>query len=117
SATSRGGVNPSCASITNLYSPDLSLKYETYLPSGDHAGSRSAEPLELLRFRTSPFSAGMGKISPRASIAPRLPVGEGGMFDIGLVTSSQRGIIHGKSPAAVMFTTRDLPDFGSSSWM
>src|SRR4029453_3764981 len=67
SATSRGGVNPSCASITNLYSPDLSLKYETYLPSGDHAGSRSAEPLELLRFRTSPFSAGMVKISPPAS--------------------------------------------------
>src|SRR2546421_4847141 len=99
------------------YSPDLSLKYEMNFPSGDHDGSRSAEPLELLRFRTSPFSAGMVKISPRASTTTRLPVGDSAMFDIRFVTSSHRGIIHGKSPAAVMFTTRDFPDFGSSSWM
>ena len=39
------------------------------------------------------------------------------MFVMRLVTSSQRGIIHGKSPAAVMFTTCSLPVFGSSSWM
>ena len=39
------------------------------------------------------------------------------MFDMRLVTSSQRGIIQGKSPAAVMFTTRSRPLFGSSSWM
>ena len=49
---------PSCDSITSLYSPDLSLKYEIHLPSGDHAGWRSAEPLELVMLRTSPFSAG-----------------------------------------------------------
>src|SRR6185436_9141018 len=100
-----------------MYSPDLSLKYETYLPSGDHAGSRSAEPLELLRFRTSPFSAGIVKISPRASTTIRFPVGESARLVIRLVTSTHRGIIHGKSPAAVMFTIFSLPDRGSSSWM
>jgi hypothetical protein len=38
-----------------LYSPERSLKYETYLPSGDHAGAISAEPLALVMSRTSPF--------------------------------------------------------------
>ncbi len=103
--------------MTSLYSPDLSLNHETDLPSGDHAGSRSAEPLEFVRLRTSPFSAGIVKISPRASTTTRLPVGESAMFVMRLVTSSQRGIIQGKSPAAVMFTTCCLPFFGSSSWM
>src|SRR5262249_48690937 len=98
------------------YSPDLSLKYETYLPSGDHAGSRSADPLECVRLRMSPFSAGTVNTSPRASAATRLPVGESAMFDMRLVTSSQCGIIQGKSPAAVILTMRSLPDFGSSSW-
>src|SRR5262245_24588526 len=107
---------PSCASSTSLYSPDLSLKYETYLPSGDHAGSRSAEPLECVRFLTSPFSAGIVKISPRDSTSTRLPVGDSEMLDIDLETSSHRGIIHGKSPAAVMFTMCSLPLRGSSSW-
>src|SRR6185436_21195069 len=106
---------PSCASMINLYSPDLSLKYETYLPSGDHAGSRSAEALELVRLRTSPFSAGILKISPRASTTMRLPVGDSAMFDRRLLTSSQRGIIQGKSPVAVIFTTCSLPLLGSSS--
>src|SRR4051794_23440509 len=101
--------------MTSLYSPDLSLKYETDLPSGDHAGSRSADPLELVRLRTSPFSAGMVKISPRDSTTMRLPVGESSMLVSRLETSSQRGIIHGKSPVAVMFTTCSLPLFGSSS--
>src|SRR5206468_6863312 len=112
---SRGGVSPSCASITSLYSPDLSLKYETYLPSGDQAGSLSADPLELVRLRTSPFSAGIVKISPRASTATRLPVGESARLVMRLVTSSQFGIIHGKSPDAVMLTTCSLPLLGSSS--
>src|SRR4029079_8933323 len=94
-AISRGGVKPSCASSTSLYSPDLSLKYETYFPSGDHAGSRSADPLECDRLRMSPFSAGIVNTSPRASTATRLPVGESAMFVIRLVTSSQCGIIHG----------------------
>src|ERR1041385_4350201 len=106
---------PSCASIISLYSPDLSLKYDTNLPSGDHAGSRSADPLELLRLRTSPFSAGIVKISPRDSTTTRLPVGESAMFVRRLDTSSQLGIIHGKSPAATIFTIFSLPLFGSSS--
>src|SRR5262245_58957623 len=103
--------------MTSLYSPDLSLKYEMYLPSGDHAGSRSAEPLELLKFRTSPFSAGMVKISPRASTTRRLRVGESARLVMRAVTSSHLGIIQGKSPVAVMFSTRVLPVLGSSSWM
>src|SRR5260221_13523248 len=97
------------------YSPDLSLKYEIDFPSGDQAGSRSAELLELVRLRTSPFSAGIVKISPRASTSTRLPVGEIPMFVMRLVTSSQRGIIHGKSPVAVIGTTCSRPLFGSSS--
>src|SRR5215208_4229087 len=106
---------PSCDSIVNLYSPDLSLKYETNLPSGDQAGSRSAELLEFVRLRTSPFSAGIVKISPRASTTTRLPVGDNAMFVSRFVTSSQFAIIHGKSPAAVMFMIRLLPLFGSNS--
>src|SRR4051812_19873761 len=103
--------------MISLYSPDLSLKYDTYLPSGDHAGSRSADPLEFDRFRTSPFSAGMVKISPRASTTTRLPVGDRPRLDIRAVTSSHRGIIQGKSPFAVIVTTFSRPDFGSSSWI
>ena len=65
----------------------------------------------------SPFSAGMVKISPRASTTTRLPVGDSEMLEIRLVTSSQRGIIHGKSPRAVMSTGWLRPLFGSSAWM
>src|SRR3954470_14447859 len=97
------------------YSPERSLKYEMNLPSGDHAGSRSAEALEFVKLRTSPFSAGIVKISPRASTTTRLPVGESPRFDIRAVTSSQRAIIQGKSPFAVIGTILSLPDFGSSS--
>src|ERR1043166_8903676 len=101
--------------MISLYSPDLSLKYETYLPSGDHAGSRSADPLEFVMLRTSPFSAGIVKISPRDSTSTRLPVGESPRLVIRALTSSQRAIIHGKSPFAVIGTTFSLPDFASSS--
>src|SRR5438034_6967492 len=99
------------------YSPERSLKYEIHLPSGDHAGSRSAELLELVRLRTSPFSAGIVKISPRDSTATRLPVGEGAMFVSRFETSSQRAIIQGKSPVAVMLTMCSRPLRGSDSWM
>src|ERR1043166_7912487 len=95
--------------MTSLYSPDLSLKYETNLPSGDHAGSRSAEPLEFVRLRTSPLSTGMVKISPRASTATRLPVGERAMLVRRFEMSSQFAIIHGKSPVATMLTIFSLP--------
>src|SRR3954471_4019871 len=93
---SRGGVRPSCAATYSLYSPLLSLKYETNFPSGDHAGWISAEPLDLVRLRTSPFSAGMVKISPRASTAARLPVDDRAMLVMLLERSFHCGIIHGK---------------------
>ena len=91
--------------MTSLYSPDLSLKYEMYLPSGDQAGSRSADPLEWLRLRTSPFSAGIVKISPRASATIALAGRRQARFVMRAVTSSHRGIIHGKSPVG-----RDVDD-------
>src|SRR5437870_4051553 len=97
------------------YSPDRSLKYEINLPSGDQAGSRSAELLELVRLRTSPFSAGIVNISPRASTTTRFPVGDIPMLLIRADTSSQCGIIHGKSPTTVILTTCSLPLFGSNS--
>src|SRR3954465_2276906 len=98
-----------------LYSPDRSLKYAICRPSGDHVGQITADPLELVRLRTSPFSAGMVKISPRASARMRLPVGESPRLVIRAVTSSQRGIIRGKSPLAVIAITFSRDDFGSSS--
>src|SRR5205085_1800662 len=101
--------------MTSLYSPDLSLKYETDFPSGDHAGSRSAEPLEFVRLRTSPLSTGIVNTSPRASTATRLPVGDNAMFVRRFETSSQFGIIQGKSPVAEMLTMFSLPLFGFNS--
>ncbi len=106
---------PSCDSITSLYSPDLSLKYEIHFPSGDHAGWRSADPLEWVMFRTSPFSSGMVKISPRASASTRLPVGDRLMLLMRAVTSSNRVIIHGKSPAALIVNWSVLLLFGSKT--
>src|SRR5215831_3540975 len=103
--------------MTSPHSPDRSLKYDTYLPSGDQAGCSSAELLECVRLRISPFSAGMVKISPRDSTATRLPVGEIARSLMRLVTSCQCGIIHGKSPEAVISTTWAFPLLGSSSWM
>src|SRR5262245_32127433 len=98
----------------NAYSPERSLKYEIIFPSGDHAGSCSADALEFERLRTSPLSAGIVKISPRASTATRLPVGDNVRLLIALVTSFHCDIIHGKSPAAEMVTTCALPVLVSS---
>ena len=106
---------PSCGAITSLYSPDLSLKYEMNFPSGDHAGFFSADALDRVRLRMSPLSVGIVKISPRASTTARRPVGEIAMFDTRLDTSSQRGIIHGKSPVAVIAIGVDRPDETSRS--
>ena len=104
---------------TSLYSPDLSLKYETNLPSGDHAGSRSADPLELrevahvalLRRNREDLAA---RFDDHALAGRRERRGS----SCALVTSSQRGIIHGKSPVAVIVHDRaPCRVFGSSSWM
>src|ERR1700754_1869116 len=111
---SRGGVRPSCAAMYRRYSPDLSEKYESDLPSGDHAGAITDAPLVRVMLRTSPFSAGTVKISPRASTAARLRVAESAMLVIRAVTSFHCGIIQGKAPSALMFTTFAVPLFGSS---
>src|SRR5262252_4384599 len=108
---------PLWSSITSWYSPDLSLNQQIDLPSGDHAGSRSAEPLEWVRLRVSPLSEGMVKISPRASTSTRLPVGEIARLATRFDTSSHCGILHGKSPLAVMLTACSLWVLGSSSWI
>src|SRR4051794_28642585 len=97
-----------------LYSPERSLKYAICRPSGDHVGQISADPLEFVMLRTSPFSAGMVKISPRASTAARRPVGDSARFVMLRPTSFHCGIIHAKSPLAVMFTTAVRPVLGSS---
>ena len=99
----------------SLYSPDLSPKYDTNRPSGDHAGARSALPLALVRLRASPFSAGIVNTSPRASTATRRPAGEIASAVTRLVTSFHCGIIQGKSPAAEIGTTRVRPVAASSS--
>jgi hypothetical protein len=99
-----------------LYSPERSLKYDTNRPSGDHAGVALRRSHSLLvRLRASPFSAGMVKISPRASTAARRPPGESARLVTRLPTSFHCVIIHGKSPAAVMLTTLARPEAGSSS--
>ena len=102
----------------SAYSPDRSLKYESDFPSGDHAGSCSADALELVRLRTSPLSAGIVKISPRASTRDALAGRrEREVGHRSRDTSFHCGIIHGKSPVAVIGTTCSLPVFGSSRWM
>ncbi len=59
-----------------MYSPDSSEKYAIVFPSGDHDGLRSITPGVSVRLRTSPFSAGTVRISPRASKSARIPVGD-----------------------------------------
>jgi hypothetical protein len=115
SAISRRAPNPSCGAITSLYSPLASLKNASDLPSGDHTGAISAAPLVFVMLRTSPFSAGIVKISPRASTAARLPVADSARLVMRDDTSFHDAIIHGKSPVAVMFTTRARPVLASSS--
>jgi hypothetical protein len=62
--------------MANSYSPDSSEKYAMDLPSGDHAGSRSATAGLLVMLRMSPLSVGTVKISPQASKTARAPVGD-----------------------------------------
>ena len=78
------------------------------VPSGDQAGARSALPLLAVRLRTSPFSAGTVKISPRASNTARLPVGDSATFCTRSTTSVQWGRAQGKSPSRVTVNARRL---------
>ena len=117
SSISRGGVAPSADPITSRYSPLRSLNHEIDFPSGDQAGFRSATPGVPVRFRQSPFSAGTVKMSPRASITARLPVGDSEALKIRLAIGFHCGSIQGKSPRTVMLTAVALPAFGSNRWI
>src|SRR5437773_3484060 len=91
-----------------MYSPDSSEKYAIHRPSGDHVGSRSIAAVVLVRFLTSPLSAGAVIISPRASKTARTPVGEIAELAIRPPTFSNRDLTPGKSPATRISTFRGL---------
>src|SRR3989442_561148 len=54
----RTSPKPFCWRSCNSYSPGLSEKYAIHLPSGDHAGSRSATAGLWATLRISPLSVG-----------------------------------------------------------
>ncbi len=87
------------------------------VPPGDHTGARSAAPELWLRLRASPSLTGTVKISPRASMSTRLPVGDREAAAMRRLTSSQRASAHGKSPRTVMSSRRARPVSGSSVWI
>ena len=99
------------------YSPDASENQDTWRPSGDHAGLRSATPEVRVRLRQSPSSAGTVKMSPLASKRARTPVGERDAFCRPPPTSSQWARSQGKSPRTVMSTRSLAPLAGSRRWM
>ena len=68
--------SPHALAIRTDVSDDSSVRAAIERPSGDQIGERSCTPVELVRLRTSPFSAGTVTISPRNSNAARTPVGE-----------------------------------------
>src|SRR6185503_4101599 len=110
----RAGVTPVGSPIMSWYSPLASENHATCAPSGDHTGPRSCAPGLWVRLRKSPFSAGTVKISPRASNATRIPVGESVALRIMLATFLNCGRAHGKSPVTSILTFCDLPDFAST---
>ena len=97
----------------SAYSPDSSESQASFWPSGDHDGSRSATAGERVRLRTSPFSAGTVRISPRASNATRLPPGDSAGAPSFFSTFAKRGRTSGKSPARRTSTGFDAPVAGS----
>src|SRR5579863_10734067 len=97
-------------------SPPLSENQAICLPSGDQTGRRSAASQLCVRFRGLPFSTGTVKISPRASISRRFPVGDNDASAIILVTFSQCGSAQGKSPCTSIVSCVLLPLAGSSEY-
>ena len=59
--------DPSVRIVQISFEPPRSLVNAIVVPSGDHAGLRSADPLEWVMLRVSPFSTGIVNTSPRAS--------------------------------------------------
>ncbi len=70
-------------------------------------------PGELVRLRTSPFSFGTEKISPRASTTARFPFGAGEASRRAPATPTQRGVA--ARPSSVQWIRRrvTVPLFGS----
>ena len=113
----RGSAIPSWGARTSSYPSPSSENQATVAPSGDQMGARSAAPEERERFRVSPSSAGTVKISPRASITARTPLGEREAKDTRGLTSSQRVATQGKSPWTSMARVWRSPVTGSRSLM
>src|SRR5712692_1620449 len=113
----RGCPAPDCGSTCNRYSPDSSEKYAMYLPSGDHAGSRSATPDVFVRLRISPFFAGTVKTSPRASNRARLPLGDSVPLRIYAASLTREVRNTGKSPDTRISIALLVPECKSYRWI
>ena len=106
---------PSAGMAHSSYSPVESSKYAIHLPSGLHAGLRSAMPSVRVMLRGTPFSAGALQMSPRAATATRLALGLMLEPCSSSLTSSVRVRTAGRSPGIFTSTVRDLPEPRSST--
>ena len=106
---------PSAGMAHSSYSPVSSVKKAIHLPSGLHAGLRSATPSVRVRLRGTPFSAGAVQMSPRAATATRLAPGLMLEPCSWPLTSSIRALIVGRSPGMRTSTSRDRPEPRSST--
>src|SRR5437868_816016 len=104
--TLRSAPAPSAALRVNSYSPLRSLQYASVRPSGDHRGYRSATPELRVTSTTAPRSAGNVMMSPRASNATRLPVGD----TDGAVASLSAFAVCARSVVASVTTRIDTSD-------
>src|SRR5256885_13888520 len=95
------------------YSPLRSENQAIDFPSGDHAGQRSFAAGVLVKLRSSPFSRGTVKISPRNSIAARAPEGEIAPTRTYFFPLTKRGRVSTRSAGTPTFRRLSLPLFGS----
>src|SRR5690242_13316575 len=86
-----GSADPSAGADHTSYSPVASESHAIVLPSGLHAGSRSATPLVCVRLRGLPSFAGKDHTSPRAPTIARLPEGESSHDATNFAASTARG--------------------------
>src|SRR5947209_1482339 len=96
------------------YSPPRSENQASDFPSGDHAGERSFDAGVAVRLRSSPFSRGTVKMSPRNSKAARAPDGEMAVLRMYFLPLTKRGKVSTRSAATPTFTRLLVPLFGSS---
>src|SRR5260221_11519208 len=95
--------------MQSLYSPLRSENQAMDLPSGDQAGERSLAPGELVRLRSSPFSRGSVKISPRYSNAARAPDGETDVWRMYFFPFMKRGSVSTRAAATPRLVRPSLP--------